>query len=262
MDHGVNFGKKLNLFGGFKEDWRYRFEQIVQAKEVVSLDIDMPDYASMLEVRKDVGDPKLIDSIREWQSKATTLRSIDLPFKHLTIGDSHAGAWAPYESCIVRTNGKTLNGQLTCDFSYVRDHLSLRPDLERLTLVFGNIDVRFHILRLNADWREMWKAYKAFGDSLSMEVEYALPWPIEWEERKLPKIGQYRGQNFYGTQAQRARLVNDIVSFCDEIGMNVIHYPSEWRSMNSEEYAKTHMEKPQSVHLSPAFYRRLNWGAS
>lgn len=260
LDHGVNFGGKLNLFGGFTDDWRYRIEQIIQSKEVVSLDIDMPDYASMLAARKDVNDPDLISSLRNWQSRARTLRSIDLPFKHLTIGDSHAGAWAPYESCIVRANGKTLNGQLTRNFSYVRDYLAQRSDLERLTLVFGNIDVRFHILRLDADWREMWRAYKAFGDSLNLEVEYALPWPIEWEERKLPKTGQYKGQNFYGTQAQRAQLVNDIVSFCDDIGMNCVQYPPEWRILDPETYAKQCMERPQSVHLSPSLYRRLDWG--
>lgn len=222
----------------------------------------MPDYASMLAARKDVKDDKLIKAIAEWQSKATTLRSIDLPFKHLTIGDSHAGAWAPYESCIVRSNGKTLNGQLVRDFSYVREHLELRPDLEKLTLVFGNIDVRFHILRLDANWRDMWRAYKAFGDSLDLEVEYALPWPIEWEERKLPKTGQYKGQSFYGAQLQRARLLEDIVSFTDEIGMNAVHYPTEWRKIDPEQYAKSHMERPQSVHLSPTFYRRLNWGSN
>ena len=220
----------------------------------------MPDYASQLAARKDVKDDALISLVREWQSRARTLRSIDLPYKHLTIGDSHAGAWAPYESCIVRSNGKTLNGQLRRDFSYVRDHLAQRMDLERLTLSFGSIDLRFHILRLDADWRAMWRAYKAFGDSLSLDVEYAIPFPVEYEERRLPKTGQYKGENFYGTQSQRAALLEDIVSFTDEIGMNVVHYPAEWRKMDPEEYAKTRMEKPQSVHLSPMFYRRMNWG--
>jgi hypothetical protein len=256
----VNFGGKLNLFGGFTDDWRYRLEQIVQAKEVISLDIDMPDYASMLEARKDVNDPDLIASVRNWQSRARTLRSIDLSFKHLTIGDSHAGAWAPYESCIVRSNGKTLHGQLVRDFAYVRDYLELRPDLEKLTLVFGNIDVRFHILRLDADWREMWRAYKAFGDSLNVEVEYALPWRAEHEGRKLPKTGQYKGKNFYGTQEQRTKLANDIAVYSEEIGMNCVPYPSEWRILDPETYAKQCMERPQSVHLSPTKYRRLGWG--
>jgi len=146
------------------------------------------------------------------------------------------------------------------NFSYVRECLAQRPDLESLTLVFGNIDVRFHILRLDADWKEMWRAYKAFGDSLNLEVEYALPWPVEWEERKLPKTGQYKGKNFYGTQAQRARLVNDIVSFCYDIGMNCVQYPPEWRILDPETYARQCMEKPQSVHLSPSLYRRLDWG--
>lgn len=260
LDHGVNFGGSLNVMGGWSDKWQFRLERLAQSREIVSLDIPMPDYASMLEKRKDIIDRAPIASLRSLQSRARTLTSLDLPYKHLTIGDSHTGAVAPYESCIVRANGKTLHGQLTRDFSYVREALEKRPDLERLTLCFGSIDLRFHLIRLDADWRAMWRAYKAFGDSLSLDVEYAIPFPVEYEERRLPKTGQYKGQNFYGSQQQRARLLEDIVSFTDEIGMNVIHYPAEWRKMGPEEYAKTRMEKPQSVHLSPMFYRRMNWG--
>ena len=78
---------------------------------------------------------------------------------------------------------------------------------------------------------------------------------------QLDKTGQYKGQNFYGTQRQRARLAYDIISFCDEIGMNIVRCPSEWYIIDPELYAKTYMEKPQSVHLSPVFYRRNNWTA-
>ena len=260
LECGVNWSGSLNVMGGWNEAWQYRLEQLCESKHIVSLDIPMPKLSDMIEARKDVIDKKPLEKLRRLEAESKTLCSLDLPYKHLTIGDSHTGAVAPYESCIVRANGKTLNGQLRRDFSYVRDALEQRPDLERLTLCFSSIDLRFHLLRLNADWREMWRQYKAFGDSLSLDVEYAIPFPVEFEGRRLPKTGQYKGQNFYGTQQQRAGLLEDIVSFTDEIGMNVVHYPAEWRKMDPEEYAKTRMEKPQSVHLSPMFYRRMSWG--
>ena len=161
---------------------------------------------------------------------------------------------------VVKTNGKTLNGQIRTNFQYVRDHIEMCPQIKGVTLSFGNIDVRHHICRLDADWREMWRNYKKFGDSLPIEVEYAIPWPAEFEGRKLPKTGWYKDQPFWGSQLERSRLVEDIASFCDEIGMNAVHYPAEWRTMDSEVYAKERMEKPQSVHLSPKHYRRHNWG--
>jgi hypothetical protein len=258
----VNFGGSLNMFGGFTPDWEYRFSQIVKAKDVISLDIDMPDYASMLEARKDFQLPALAADIRAWQARSRTLRSTDLGLKWLAIGDSHTAAWAPWDSMVVKENGRTLNGQLKSDFQYVRDSLEKCSQLDGVTLVFGNIDVRHHICRLDADWREMWRAYKAFGDSLPIKVEYALPWPVEYEDRKLPKTGWYKGAPFWGAQHDRAQLINDIVSFCDDIGMDCVKYPAEWRIMDPIEYAKQCMEKPQSVHLSPAKYRRQNWGLS
>lgn len=261
VEHGVNFTPgRMNIMGGWNEVWEYRLEQICKSKRFVSLDMPCPNYSEMIGCRKDVKCDSLIAELKKLEESATTLTTLDLPFKHLTIGDSHTGAWAPYESCIVKTNGKTLNGQITRDFSYVRNTLEKAPTLEGITLCFGNIDVRFHVTRLQADWRQMWRDYKAFGDSLNLEVEYAIPHPVEFEGRRLPKTGYYKGQPFYGSQQERAKLVEDIVNFCDEIGMNVVHYPSEWRDMDPETFAKERMEKPQSVHLSPMFYRRMNWG--
>ena len=232
------------MFGGFTPEWEHRFSQIVKAKEVISLDIDMPDYASMLEARKDFQLPALAADLRAWQERSRTLRSTDLGLPWLAIGDSHTAAWAPWNSMVVKTNGKTLNGQINTDFQYVRDHLEMCPQIKGVTLSFGNIDVRHHICRLDADWREMWRAYKAFGDSLPVEVEYAIPHPIEFEERKLPKTGWYKGAPFWGSQADRAQLVDDIVSFCDNIGLNCVKYPAEWCTIDSAEYAKLCMEKP------------------
>jgi hypothetical protein len=127
-------------------------------------------------------------------------------------------------------------------------------------MVFGNIDVRHHILRTGSDWREMYSAWKDFGNSLDIDVEYAAPWPVEFEGRKLPKSGWYKGQPFWGSQRERAELVHDIHTFMEREKMKKVKFPVEWFDLDPETYAKTCMEKPQSVHLSPVFYRRMRWG--
>ena len=260
VDHGVNFSGSLNLFGGFNEGHEKCIRNFIEAKDVVSLDIDMPDYAGMLVGRKDVVDKEMCERLKEIQNKATTLRSIDLGLDWLTIGDSHSAAWAPEKSMVVRENGRTLHGQVSTDFSYVREFLAQAPHIRGITMSFGNIDVRHHICRIDADWKSLYAEWKKFGDTLDIEVEYSLPWPVEFEGRKLPKTGWYKGEPFWGSQQERAELVEQIWDYTSEIGLNVVQYPAEWLKMDPEQYAKERMEKPQSVHLSPQFYRRKEWG--
>jgi len=264
VDHGINFNESLNFFGGFSEQHEQYLVNLSQAKKVWTLDIEMPPHLDQLLSRKDFNVSRgLLRDFSKFCLKArkNTLRSTDLGLDWLTIGDSHSAAWAPQNSMVVRANGKTLNGQIQSNFSYVREHLALCPQIRGLTLCFGNIDIRHHLCRISgADWRAMWRAYREFGDSLPIEVEYAVPWPIEFEGRKLPQTGYYKGQPFWGSQRERAQLLEEIISFCDDTDMNIIRYPDEWRRLDPEFYAKNFMEKPQSVHLSPAKYRRQNWG--
>ena len=256
VDHGVNFSGTLNLFGGYDQKLETRLEAALKADTVWSLDIDMPDYADMLSKRKDGPDAPLLNLLREWQSKAKTLRSTDLALPWLTIGDSHSAAWAPHNSMVVKDNGKTLFGQVRDGFPYVREYLEKCPWLQGVTMVFGNIDVRHHICRLNADWREMYWEWKRFGDSLGIKVEYSVPWPVEHSARRLPKTGWYKGQPFWGSQEEREDLVIQIRQFMNDEGMLTVSYPKDWLLMEPEEYARERMERPQSVHLSPQFYRR------
>ena len=162
---------------------------------------------------------------------------------------------------VEKENGRTLHGQVATDFAYVREYLAECPQIRGVTMVFGNIDVRHHICRLGADWKHLYREWKRFGDSLDIEVEYSLPWPAEFEGRRLPKTGWYKGQPFWGTQEERAEVIRGVWGFAGEIGMNVVRYPEEWLDMDPEIYAKERMEKPQSVHLSPEFYRRHEWRA-
>jgi hypothetical protein len=113
----------------------------------------------------------------------------------------------------------------------------------------------------------MWRTYNDLAELIhkeyGLEVEIAVPWPVEHEERKLPKSGYYKGKPFYGSQAERAQLVRDIRSFMLEEGTNPVLYPEEWLDLPPQVYAEQCMEKPQSVHLSPTVYRRygrFGWG--
>ena len=156
VDHGVNFGGGLNLFGGFNEELKQRIDNFLAANEVYSLDMDMPEYGNMLAKRKDVKDKEWCKRVQTKCDNAKTLLSTDLDTTWLTIGDSHTAAFAAPGSMVIKTNGLTLNGQLRSNFQYVRDHIWKCNNLQGITLSFGNIDVRHHLCRLGIDPRDMW----------------------------------------------------------------------------------------------------------
>ena len=256
LDHGVNFGGSINLFGGFDDKLKQRVDNFLLADKVYSLDIDMPEYGNMLAKRKDCPDKDWCARVQDKCDGAQTMLSTDLDTDWLTIGDSHTAAFAPEGSMVIKTNGLTLNGMIKSNFQYVRDHMAKCNNLQGITLVFGNIDLRHHICRLGIDYRDMWIELKRFGDSLPVPVEYAVPWPIEFEGRKLPKTGYYKGQPFWGSYYDRSQALAGIIETMDMISMNKIMYPNEWLMMNPEVYAKEKMEGTSSVHISPECYRR------
>ena len=259
--HGANFAGSLNLFGGFTEELKNSIDNLLMADEIVSLDIDMPDYGGMLAKRKDVVDKDWCDSITERLSQCKTLVSSQLDLPWLAVGDSHTAAYAPHNSCVVKKDGTTLYGQIKEDFAYLREHIGDKK-WQGVTISLGNIDVRHHICRHNADIRPMIEKLKEYGDSLGCYVEYSLPWPVEHEERRLPKTGWYRGTPFSGSRIARASVVDNWELYMMQLGMNIVKCPHEWYQMDPEQYAHDHMEKPQSVHLSPLSYRRAHWGVA
>ena len=260
LDHGVNFHGSINLFGGFNDKLKEHIDNFLLADKVYSLDIPMPEYGNMLAKRKDVEDKDWCARVQDKCNNAQTLLSTDLDTDWLTIGDSHTAAFAPEGSMVIKTDGLTLNGQIKSNFKYVTDHMAKCNNLQGITLVFGNIDVRHHLCRLNIDPRDMWIDLKRFGDSLPIPVEYAMPWPIEFEGRKLPKTGYYKGQPFYGTRYERVMMLQRIEETMDMVSMNKIMWPEEWKCMDPELYAKEKMENMSSVHISPQCYRRKDFG--
>lgn len=263
LDHGVNFGGSLNLFSGFNEELETRINNFLEAKVVYSLDIDMPDYGAMLKARKDVQDKLWCDKVSRKCATAKTLKSTDISdMNWLTIGDSHTAAYSKENSMVIKTDGLTLNGQIKTDFEYVTNHIK-ECNPKGVTMSFGNIDIRHHIIRLSADSMPMLVAWKEYGDMLErngIKVEYSTPWPIEHEERRLPKTGYYKGEPFWGSRSQRIAALKTWIMHMDNLGMNRVEYPEEWILMDGEKYAKEKMESVSSVHLSPEVYRRKNWG--
>ena len=260
LDHGVNFGGGLNLFGGFNDELKRRIDNFLVADKVYSLDMPMPRYGDMLAKRKDVTDKDWCARVQKKCDGAQTLLSTDLDTTWLTIGDSHTAAFAPYDSMVIKTTGLTLNGQIQSNFQYVRDHMAKCSNLQGITLSFGNIDVRHHICRLGVDPRDMWIKLKKFGDSLPIPVEYSVPWPIEFEGRRLPKTGYYKNQPFWGTHFERSQVLERIIETMDMISMNKVMYPQEWLKIDPEDFAKRKMESTSSVHISPQVYRRKDFG--
>ena len=267
--HGANFGGSLNLFGGFNRHIKSQIDHLLNSKEIISLDIDCPDYGEMLKKRKDVKEAGLeewCDTISEKLKGATTLIASDLEHSTLAIGDSHTAAYSPENSSVVKRDGTTLFSQIRTDFEYIRSHI--KPHHKKVVISLGNIDIRHHLCRVSvdkpmADIGDMIEKYAKFVKELEgngIEVEVATPWPIEFEGRKLPKTGYYKGQPFWGSWTARNDARKEFVEACINNGLNMVQYPDEWLNMDPKDYADNMMEKPQSVHLSPTCYRRMNWG--
>lgn len=274
LDHGVNFGGSLNLFGGVTDEVCDRLEQIIDGcAALFSLDIPMPNYVEQLSKRAGQAtcSPRLQPMLKALERRFASAQCIpqeSLAFKRVTIGDSHSTAFAPEASAVLRHNGQTLYGAL-------RDRLvqGLMPKVENfseLTLVFGSIDLRHHIGRrpnpqaaitgLVERYAEMVREIE--GNFDRVEVCYAVP--VEHEGRKIPQTGFYGGTPFAGSRDDR-RLWTALFSLAldDAFGMDrVISPPNDWYSMDGEAYASKIMELSSSVHIAPIHYRRHKWGVA
>ena len=172
LDHGVNFGGSLNLFGGFTDDLEKRINNFLEARLVYSLDIDMPDYGAMLKKRKDVLDKDWCDKVSEKCATAKRLKSTDISDLHwLTIGDSHTAAYAKERSMVIKTDGLTLFGQTKSNFEYVTNHI-MECMPKGVTMSFGNIDLRHHVCRLNIDIEKKFKEGNLSKDELTKDIKY------------------------------------------------------------------------------------------
>ena len=93
-----------------------------------------------------------------------------------------------------------------------------------------------------------------------IRVELACPVPVEYQFRRIPKTGFYKGTPFFGTETERRDLTNEWRRYLLQNYRHVVSPPPHWYTMDPELYAKEIMELSSSVHISPTHYRRKDWG--
>lgn len=182
----------------------------------------------------------------------------------VVLGDSHSIAHYMRGRLVLRNDGLTLHGLLKRG---IYNALRQRADFNFETLIVcaGNIDIRHHLMRqpnpaaavdeLISELHAQLSHLRTIGVVSRFEV--VAPLPIEFEGRRIPGTGCYKGAPFFGSQAERAALAETmraglLRTFGSE---NVFQWPDAWYDLDPEEYAERHMEKPSSVHLSPVWHR-------
>lgn len=266
IDHGVNFGGTLNLFGGATKEIFDRINLLASCNEIISLDHDMPDYGAML--KKRIGAKTTYEGITaSWCDKVSarligtqSLKQEDLlGMEGITVGDSHTSAFSHRTDMVFRNDGKTLHGALQVG---IRSLFRGNSPNGRVTLCLGSIDIRHHVLRHNSFvLKDIVSEYVKQGSALKCDVHYAAPVPVEFEGRRIPQSGFYKKTAFFGSWKERHDLTNQFIEELDkQSGGKVIMPPSDWYTMDPEVYAKTYMEHGSSFHIAPPFYRRNDWG--
>jgi hypothetical protein len=270
IDHGVNFGGTLNLFGGATKEVFDRINRVASCKNIISLDHDMPDYGAML--KKRISAPTTYEGItEEWcdnlsarLSNVPSFKQEDHEYDSLTLGDSHSIAFSGPGHRVLRNDAKTLHGALKTG---LKNMLRGAKPTRQVFLCFGSIDIRHHILRhddfsLKDFIAEYVKQGNEIQDEFGVHVSYCAPVPVEFEGRRIPKSGFYKKTPFFGSMEERRVLTSN---FIEELYNNVdevIHPPFEWYTMDGEKYANTYMEHGSSFHIAPPFYNRNDWGVS
>ena len=272
IEHGVNYGGSLNLFGGASEELFNKINNVALCSDVVSLDWDMPNWGEQFRGR--IGNSSTFegfthewcDLISDWCKSVKSLKQENLKdefpgkFTGISLGDSHTPAFSRKDDIVLRENGKTLFGTLKRGLK--NEFHGLKPFGE-ITFCMGSIDIRHHLLRHDLKLKELLTEYVKQGNEIASEfkcsVSFAAPVPVEYEGRKIPKTGFYKGTPFFGSREQRLELTFQFIEILSDLGANVIMPPYNWYEMNPEEYANTFMEHASSVHISPEHYRRLGW---
>lgn len=269
LDHGVNFTGALNLFTGANDAVFERFNRLLAVghERIVSLDWEMPDYGEKLAKRLNAASTsKQITA--EW-CEALSKMCKKIPYMDqlgvdgvdwLAWGDSHTPAYARMGSAIVKKDGRTLYGVIK---NNTLDEIELTDNIQGVTLCLGSIDVRHHLMREESisvdDLMEQYLgAVRSFRDRVGVTVELCAPVPIEFEDRKLPKSGYFKGTPFFGPRGQRLQLDLMMMRKLKDSEFTCVSPPKERYMMDPEEYAKTYMELGGSVHMAPIHYRRYN----
>jgi hypothetical protein len=287
--HGINFKPTkpgnvpvLNIFDGKVENAAKYYERLIYPQHsgirFISLDWPMPDYGYMCSVKKGVSDAywdavdwKSISdkckSITEWTNEPAGYFGGSAKVSKLHMGDSHChSAYKPDSTgatAVIRKDGRTLAGVLRKRLVQECSDFGINcNNLESITLYYGNIDIRHHILRSTdpkGDVKRLLGEFEIQSLQIGSNIELVCPLPIEDESRKLPKTGWYDGTPFFGSQTERMEIVrywiDELKRIRDRNKWDLFEWPKYWYEIDGLEFMQTYMERPKSIHLARKFYR-------
>lgn len=271
LDHGMEFnGESLNLFGGAQDEPAQRLGRLlsVDPLSLVSLDRPMPDYGALgkgrLKACSDVWRNTNWDAVTTACAKMDFMTqesmAVHIGLDHLALGDSHTFSMYKPGMAVCRNDGQTMYGALKRGLKSFIEPFG--PQIKKLTLYFGNIDIRHHLMRQPdpaVALFAMLDEYEKQIKELNMEyIELIAALPIENESRKLPKTGFYKGTPFAGSWEERTALVTifnlRLHEICERNGWEFYQHPDVYKNEKGELDFEV-MELPQSVHLRRSFYR-------
>ncbi len=247
---GVNYQENIfNFIGGPQPEHKLKLEAIANYKGLI-INVNVPLDFNVFNKRFGLEHKfAAINTINIAKMYATDTRK-------LVIGDSHSlSVWKPGFG-LDRNDGKTLYGFLKEADSFVE---KWNKNYDEIIIYFGNIDIRFHLMRQNnplAATEELFKRYVEFAKNLNNATIVNLL-PIEHESRKLPGTGLYLKKPFFGTRKERMLLRDTANKIINNSGIKTLQWPDEWvdeDGMKMFEY----MEPKQSVHLKPKYYMFAN----
>lgn len=257
----MEFAGSYNLFGGATDEPAERIERFLDFNgPIYILNREMPDVGAFVNSRiKSCSEKWAALDADAITKKCESIQTIDLKLGTGTfvLGDSHSVSVYQPGSDISRNDGKTL-------FGVMREGMDkyIPEGTTHLITYFGNIDVRHHICRQDNPSGAIQRLAMDYINHLKglniPKITIHSLLPIEFEGRRIPKTGWYKGTPFAGSQKERTEIMKIFNAKIKEIGQQegfeVLTWPEHWFSENPEEFANNYMEKPGSVHLSREYY--------
>jgi hypothetical protein len=247
---GVNYQENtFNFIGGPQPEHRAKLEAMANYKGIV-IAVNVPIDLNVFNKRFGV------DHVFPAINCINYAKHYGKDTRKLVRGDSHSlSVWKPGYG-LDRTDGKTLFGFLKDADSLVTE---LNEKYDEVVLYFGNIDLRFHLMRQDNPAEatgQLFRRYVEFAKKLNNATLVNLL-PVENESRKLPGTGLYLKKPFFGTRQERMVLRDTANRIMNNSGLQTLQWPDEWideDGMKMFEY----MEPKQSVHLKPKYYMFAN----
>lgn len=272
FDLGAEYAGVLNMFGGLGDQVFSRLLDIKSFEgEILSWQHDLPSIMPLNKRYKNAStcdgfkatDKNFIQTVQTVLDKCKKFDHVE--FKpHLLFGDSHTpSVWTP-DMMIERQDGRTLYGSIKKEelHNKIIEYNEQGMLFDAITVYMGNIDIRHHINRQEKDGEALLGLLQDYADMVKgyQNVTLVDALPIENESRVLSKSGYYKGTPFAGSWEKRdsySKCFNSLLKLnagMMHINFNIYNHPQKYYN-ESGELTFDVMEKPKSVHVSPAHYR-------